>query len=80
MIITECNVLLRNVAPERDTVTLLSIIILNEQILAFFKSNEVVTSIPFCPSGGDLFVLSTENPLKIDDWKRSKYVNELSDI
>ena len=39
------------------------------EILALFKSNEVVTSIPFRPSGGDLFVLSTENPLKIDDWK-----------
>ena len=27
-----------------------------------FKSNEIVTSIPFCPSGGNLFVVSTENP------------------
>ena len=26
-------------------------------------------SIPLRPSGGDLFVLSTKNPLKIDDWK-----------
>ena len=39
------------------------------EILALLKSNEVVTSIPFHPSGGDLFVLNTENPLKIDDWK-----------
>ena len=38
-------------------------------ILALFKSNEVATSIPLRPSGGDLFVLSTKNPLKIDDWK-----------
>ena len=37
--------------------------------IALFKSNEIVTSIPFRPSGGDSFVLSTENPLKIDDWK-----------
>ena len=43
------------------------------EILALFKSNEVVTSIPFRPSGGDLFVLSTENPLKIDDWKVDGY-------
>ena len=39
------------------------------EILALFKSNEVVTSISFRPSGADLFVLSTENPFKIDDWK-----------
>ena len=39
------------------------------EILAFFKSNQAVSTIPFRPSGGDLFVLSTEDPLKIDDWK-----------
>ena len=39
------------------------------EILTLFRSNEVVTSISFRPSGDDLFVISTENPLKIDDWK-----------
>ena len=35
------------------------------EIVALFKSNKVVTSIPFCPSGGDLFVLSIENHLRL---------------
>ena len=39
------------------------------QILAFFKSDQAVSTISFRPSGGDLFVFSTEDPLKIDDWK-----------
>ena len=39
------------------------------EILALFKSSEAVTNIPFRPSGGDLFLFSTEDPLRIDDWK-----------
>ena len=31
MVIKECNILLRNLAPERDIVKLISIIILNER-------------------------------------------------
>ena len=64
MIIIERNILLQNVAPERDKMAqsvldpqdekyTRELPIATTEILALFKSNEVVTSIPFRLSGGD---------------------------
>lgn len=43
----------------------------SEEILNLFNDNEAetVTSIPFRPKGGSLYIFKTTNPNKRNDWK-----------